>query len=299
MLTFARKPAPVQASWMGYPGTTGLRAMDYYVADRFFLPHEQFAGQFTEELVYLPANAPFMPSEAAPAVNALPAVRNGYLTFGSFNRSSKISRSVIALWGQLLRASPDSRMLLGGLPEEGKYDTLIQWFAQEGIARERLSFHARSGMDRYLGLHHQVDICLDTFPYSGSTTTLHALWMGVPTLTLAGGTPAGRTGASILGHVGLGAFVTHDAEEFVRQGVSWAGKLEGLSEIRAGLRERFANSALGRPALVAAGLERAMRIMWRRWCDGVPPGALDVSDTQIDHETRRLEDSCTLSNQGR
>ena len=114
----------------------------------------------------LPANAPFMPAQAAPPVNALPALSNGYLTFGSFNRPSKISRSAIALWAQLLRALPDSRMLLGAMPKDGNYTTLIEWFAQEGIARERLDFHVRSDMERYLGLHHQVDICLDTFPYN-------------------------------------------------------------------------------------------------------------------------------------
>lgn len=276
LLTFAHKPAPVQASWMGYPGTTGLQAMDYYLADRYFLPPGQFDAQFTEKIVRMPASAPFLPFEGAPPVNPLPALDNGYVTFGSFNRPSKLSRSVIALWAQLLRALPDSRMVLGGMPEEGKYDTLIEWFAQEGIARERLDFHPRSGMDHYLGLYRQVDICLDTFPYNGGTTTCHALWMGVPTLTLAGATAAGRPGASILGHVGLEAFIAHDAADFVHKGLSWADNLAELSDIRAGLRERFAKSAMGQPAVVAAGVERALRIMWQRWCAGLPAESFEV-----------------------
>lgn len=280
--TFARKPAPVQASWIGYPGTTGLSAMDYYLADRFFLPPGQFESQFTEKIVQMPASVPFLPFEGAPPVNTLPALSNGYVTFGSFNRLSKLSRSAIALWSQLLRALPDSRMLLGGMPQDGQYDALIEWFAQEGIARDRLSFHPRSGMAHYLSLHQQVDICLDTFPYNGGTTTCHALWMGVPTLTMFGSTPASRDGASLLSHVGLDEFVALDAANFVRKGLSWAGNLAALSDIRAGLRERFAKSAMGQPAVVAAGVERALRIMWQRWCADLPPESFEVSLQDID-----------------
>jgi protein O-GlcNAc transferase len=301
LMAFARKPAPVQASWIGYPGTTGLHAMDCYFADRFYLPHEQFAGKFTERIVHLPANAPFLPNPNAPPVNVLPALNNGYLTFGSFNRPNKISRSVIMLWSQLLRALPDSRMLLGTMNKDGNYTTLIDWFAQEGITRERLDFHVRTNMQRYLGLHHQVDICLDTFPYAGYTTTLHALWMGVPTLTLAGNTAAGRQGASALIHTGLDAFVARDAAGFVQKGLSWAGDLAELSAIRAGSRERFAQSAVGQPALIAAGLERAMRIMWQRWCEGLSPVAIDASAHQTNHETRPLKNeiSANPGSQGR
>jgi len=281
LLTFARKPAPVQASWMGYPGTTGLRAMDYYLTDRLFLPHEQFAGQFTEAFVYLPASAPFMLAKDGPAANALPALSKRHMTFGSFNHSIKISRSVIACWAQLLRALPDARMLLGGMDRAGEHDTLIEWFADQGIARERLSFHARCSMDCYLSLHHQVDVCLDTFPYNGGTTTLNALWMGVPTLVLAGGTAACRTGAAILGHVGLEAFVAHDTAEFVQKGLSWAGNLAALSDIRAGLRQRLATSVINQPEVVASGLQQALRIMWRRWCAGLPAESFEVTREEV------------------
>ncbi len=283
LLTFARKPAPVQASWMGYPGTTGLKAMDYYLSDRFLLPPGQFDDQFTEKIVQMPVSVPFLPFDGAPPVNPLPALSNGYVTFGSFNRPSKLSRAVIALWAQLLRALPDSRMVLGAMPEVGKYNTLIEWFAQEGVSRERLDFHIRSGMVHYLNLHQQVDICLDTFPYNGGTTTLHALWMGVPTLTLAGGTIPGRTGAGVLGHVGLEAFIAHDAADFIQKGLSWAGNLAALSDIRAGLRERFAKSAMGQSATVAAGVERALRIMWQRWCAGLPAESFEVTLQDVNH----------------
>ncbi len=279
---FARKPASLQASWMGYPGTTGLTLMDYYLADRYLLPHGRFDDQFTEKIVQLPASATFQPSQDAPPVSDLPALDNGHITFGSFNRMSKLSSGVIALWAQLLRALPDSRMLLGGMPEDGKHKMLIDWFAQEGIALERLDFHPRSGMADYLALHRQVDICLDTFPYNGSTTTFHALWMGVPTLTLAGSTVAGRPGAQILGHVGLEACVASDATDFVQKGLSLAGDLAALSALRAVLRERLSGSALGQPQLIAAGLARALRTMWRRWCAGLPPQAFEVDMQETD-----------------
>lgn len=280
LLTFARKPAPVQVSWMGYPGTTGLESMDYYLCDPFMLPPGQFDSQFTEKLVQLPANAPFLPSAVAPPVNDLPALRARHMTFGSFNRLNKMSRDVVAVWSQLLRAVPTSRMVLGAMPREGEYDALLGWFGEEGIERGRLAFHQRSVMQHYLALHHQVDVCLDTFPYNGGTTTLHALWMGVPTLTLAGSTMAGRVGAGVLGHAGLDEFVAQDAAAFEALGAAWAQRLPELAQLRAGLRDRFTQSAIGQPALIAAGLERALRTMWRRWCAGLPAASFEAVRAQ-------------------
>ncbi|MDD4910894.1 MAG: tetratricopeptide repeat protein [Sideroxydans sp.] len=277
LLTFARKPAPIQASWMGYPGTTGMRSMDYYLTDKFFLPLGLLEKQFTEKAVRLPASVSFLPNENAPLVNALPFLSNGHITFGSFNRPSKLSREVIALWSSLLRALPDSKMVMGAIPEDSK-NVLTEWFSQEGIAQERLSFYPFCSMDVYLGLHHQVDICLDTFPYNGGTTTLHALWMGVPTLTLSGATAAGRSGVSILGNVGLEAFVATDAEDFVRKGLSWAKDPMALSDIRGSLRGRLSSSALGQPTEIADGVVRALRIMWRRWCAGGTAQSFEVNN---------------------
>ncbi len=277
LLTFARKPAPVQVSWIGYPGTTGLKAMDYYLADRHFLPPGTFDSQFTEKLVYLPANAPFLLDAIAPAVNALPALRNGYVTFASFNRLNKLRPQVIALWSRLLRSLPEARMVLGGMPSEAASNPLIDWFAREGIVRERFSLHPRCDIAAYLALHHQVDMCLDTFPYTGGTTTTYALWMGVPTLTLAGHTPPGRQGAAILGHVGLEAFVAKNADDFQRRGEYWANDLSALSAVRSGLRQRIEHSLLSQPEVIAAGLECALRTMWQRWCAGLPPESIDVS----------------------
>ena len=277
---FARKPAPIQASWMGYPGTTGLKAMDYYIADKFFLPQDPFKDQFTEKLVYLPATSPFSPHKDAPDVNALPALTNGYITFGSFNRLNKFNPEVIAVWAKLMQAVPTSKLIIAGMPESG-YDTLIAWFAEHDILQERLSFYPRSNMVDYLALHHQVDMCLDTFPYNGGTTTCHATWMGVPTLTIAGQTPAGRPGVNLLSHVGLVNFIADNADDFINKGLKLANDLELLTQLRSELRLRFSLSALQQPELIAKGVERALRIMWQRWCDDLPPISLDVSDTQL------------------
>jgi predicted O-linked N-acetylglucosamine transferase (SPINDLY family) len=289
LLTFVRKPAPVQVTWIGYPGTTGLKNMDYYLSDRFALPSGLMDDQFTEKIVRLPASAPFLPNKDAPAVNSLPALSNGYVTFGSFNRVSKLNPTVIALWSKLMRAIPDSRILLGGMPEDGQHGHLTEWFAQEGITADRLSFLPRSDMAQYLDLHHQVDICLDTFPYGGGTTTMHALWMGVPTLSLAGATTAGRTGVTLLCHAGLDAFIAHDAADFVLKGLRWAGDLKGLSVIRAKVREDFANSAMGQPQVVAAGLALALRIMWRRWCAGLPAESFEVTPPEQLGATKEVD----------
>lgn len=266
LLTFARKPAPVQCGWIGYLGTSGLKSIDYYLADRYFLPPGEFDRYFTEKIVYLPAVAPFQPSLDSPAINSLPALASGRFTFGSFSRLSKLNQSVIALWSQLLRALPESQILIGGMPRDGRYQLLCRWFEDEGIAAARLQFHLRCENQSYLKLHHQVDLCLDPFPFTGATTTNHALWMGVPTLTLAGQTVAGRLGPAMLHHVGLEDFVARDPRDFVEKGVDWARNLESLAQLRASMRERFLQSAIGQPEFVAQSLAAAFRHMWLNWC---------------------------------
>jgi len=268
--TFARKPAPIQASWIGYPGTTGLRAMDYFLADRHFLPPGEFDRYFTEKLVYLPAQAPFQPYESAPPVNGLPALETGSFTFGSFNRIGKITASTVDLWSQLLRAVPAAKMLIAGTPLPGPQDGLIDRFAAAGIDAGRLTFHPRCGMDAYLALHHRVDLCLDTYPYAGGTTNIHAVWMGVPTLTVAGSTPAARQGAAILSQVGLVGFTATDAADFVAKGVHWANHPPALAEVRQVLRGRLQEAPSRQADAVAAGFERALRHMWTRWCATLP-----------------------------
>ncbi len=276
LLTFARKPAPIQATWLGYPGTTGLRAMDYHLCDRFYVPVEM-AWQFSEKSVYLPASAIFLPSAQAPPVSTLPASENGYVTFGSFNRPNKINSSVIALWSLLLHKIPHARMVLGGIAADGQA-ALTQRFSDNGIERSRLTFFPRSNIQDYLALHHQVDICLDTFPYGGGTTTLHAAWMGVPTLTLAGETPASRVGTTLMSQLELDRFVAVSIDDFVNKGSHWAEHVAELATLREGMRARFDASIMSQPSRFANNLEAALRTMWQRWCDGMPVAAIDTAN---------------------
>lgn len=280
LTTFARKPAPLQASWIGYPMTTGLQAMDYYISDRYFSPPGLLDAQFTEKLLRLPATAPFMPPVAAPAVSQIPALNNGHITFGSFNRPSKLSRKLIARWARLLRAVPDARMVMAGMTDDGLADTLRAWFAEEAIASERLDFYRHTHTAAYLKLHEQVDICLDTSPYGGGTTTLYALWMGVPTLTMTGPTLPCRVGAAVMSQAGLPEFIASDEADFMEKGIKLAGNVGHLAAIRMQARARMSNSAMGQPALIAAGLDHALRAIWRRWCEGLPPASFESEPEQ-------------------
>ncbi|WP_233865311.1 O-linked N-acetylglucosamine transferase family protein [Paraburkholderia adhaesiva] len=273
----ARKPAPVQASWIGYPGTTGLTAIDYFLADRFWTPIAQFEALFTEKIVCLPAVAPFRPEQEAPPLNTLPALRNGYVTFGSFNRINKLQRDVVTLWAHLLRAVPTARLKIAAMPVDGNLETqLAAWFMEEGITRERLDFQPRVSVAEFLQLHHEVDIALDTLPFGGLTTALQSLWMGVPTLTLPGRTVPGRSGATVMGHAGLEQFVATSAQDFVLRGAALAADLPALAELRAGMRERCTASPMFQPEALARGVIRALRTMWRHWCEGQMPRSFEV-----------------------
>ncbi|MEM5317082.1 tetratricopeptide repeat protein [Paraburkholderia sp. JHI869] len=271
LVALTRKPAPVQASWIGYPATTGLEAMDYLISDRHLTPPGLLDEQFVEKLALLPAIAPFQPPHNCPPVNGLPALHNGHTTYGSFNRVNKLRPDVIALWARVLRADPTSRMVLGGMAPTRDQEILTAWFEAEGIDASRLTFRPRTSIAVYLQQHHQVDLCLDTFPYTGSTTTLNSLWMGVPTVTLPGKTMAGRGSVCWLQHVGLEEYIAHDADDFVERAIALAQDTKRLQQVRTDLRDRCKQSAAFQPAMVAAGLSVALRTMWQRWCAGDAP----------------------------
>ncbi|MGY4726861.1 tetratricopeptide repeat protein [Burkholderia pyrrocinia] len=276
LVALAQRAAPVQASWIGYPATTGLPAMDYYLTDRFVAPHGAFDDQFVEQIVRLPAIAPYMPPPNCPPVNVLPALHNGYTTYGSFNRLNKLSPHVIEVWARVLHAAPTARMVLGAIGNDGDQRTLTEWFAAAGIDVGRLTFHRRSNIPVYMQQHHGVDLCLDAFPYTGSTTTLNALWMGVPTVTLPGATMAGRGSAGWLQHVGLDEYIATGEDDFVATALALGHDTAALQALRMGLRARCTESAAFRPAVVAAGLSSALRTMWTRWCAGEPVTAFDT-----------------------
>jgi len=276
LLTFARKPAPVQVTWIGYPGTTGLRAMDYKLTDRS-ASSGAFDHLYTEKFACLPVATLFEPATSAPEINPLPALARGFITFGTFNRTNKIGDQVIALWSKVLLALPTSRMLIGSVTDDSLKASLIAMFARHGIDPGRLEFHPRIGLRDYLQLHHQVDIVLDTFPYTGGTTTNHALWMGVPVLTLTGPSRVHYQSARVLWRLGLPEWVTPTKDEFVSRAVHWTTHLAELATLRAGLRERFNNNLLYRSETMARNFEKAMRIMWGRWHAGLPPERFEVT----------------------
>jgi predicted O-linked N-acetylglucosamine transferase (SPINDLY family) len=264
LLTFARKPAPIQVSYLGYLGTTGVKAIDYFLCDQFWIPPE-LGWQFTEKLAYLPSALVFQPSPLAPDVNPLPALANGFPTFGSFNRANKINDSVVALWSMLMKEVPTSKLLLGGVATDS-HERILRCFLTNGIELERIDFIPRSNLENYLGQYHLVDFCLDTFPFGGGATTAHAISMGVPTLSLAGDTPASRLGATEMHHLSLDSFIAHDVEDFVEKGRYWSSQILQLASIRATMRQRFSESLLGDEVALGNATEECLRTMWRTWC---------------------------------
>ncbi|TFW71768.1 glycosyltransferase [Methylotenera oryzisoli] len=276
LMSFAMKPAPIQISWLGYLATTGLTAMDYYLADAHLLPPGKFDQQFTERIVQLPANAPFIPSVLSPEVHTLPALNNGFITFGCFNRVEKITPSVIKLWAKLLNAVPNSKLLLGAMPKNGSYDGLVSQLSSHAVGMDRLIIHHRSNMESYLKLHDMVDVCLDTFPSNGVTTTCHAAWMGVPTLCIEGQSLMSRGAMAVMLHLGLPEFVVKSHEDFISKGIYFAEHLQDLSELRTTLRKKFNDSALNQPKLISDNLTLALRFMWVRWCKSQPATSFKV-----------------------
>jgi predicted O-linked N-acetylglucosamine transferase (SPINDLY family) len=275
LLTFARKPAPVQAAWVGYPGTSGISAIDYLICDPFNAPHGLYEAYYSEHFARLPSVGAFVLDEDAPAVNDLPALTNGYITFASFNRHSKLSDRVIAAWCEVLRAVPNSR-LLSHIGDIALVDQLTARFGRHGISADRLRFHPRVPKPEYLALHNDVDIVLDAWPYTGGTTTNHALWMGVPVVTIRGPSRAHCQSAAVMGRMGLNDWVADDVAGFIRIATERARDIEALADLRRGMRQRWLTSPLRQNGVITRGLEAALRIMWRRWCAGLPPENFDV-----------------------
>lgn len=266
---FARKPAPIQVSWAGYEGTTGLGAIDYLLTDRFLSPpgSERYA---TEELVRLPHGYVCwaMPSHA-PAVGPLPAKEPGAVAFGCFNNLAKLNPLVIALWGRLLRELPESRLVLktAELRDPAGRGRILELFAAEGIGADRIDLEGPSPHPDYLQRHNGIDIVLDPFPFSGGVTTVDALWMGVPVVTLPGERFASRHSLSHLSVAGLGELVADGPDDYLRIAKALAHDLPRLAALRASLRERVSASPLRRSREFVRGLEAAFCAMWRAWCE--------------------------------
>ncbi|MBK9991782.1 MAG: tetratricopeptide repeat protein [Verrucomicrobia bacterium] len=270
LLVFARKPAPVQVTWLGYPNTSGLDAIDYRITDTVSDPVGQTEAWQSEKLVRLPETfSCYRPSDDAPAVSALPALENGYITFGSFNHFAKINPAVLDLWARLLVRLPLSRLLLKARsladPETAAYTR--ERFARHGVTADRVALRSDElSVAAQLSLYQGVDIALDTFPYNGTTTTCEALLMGVPVVTLAGQTHVSRVSASLLTHLGRPEWVSHSEDEYIEKCVDLAADLPRLAETRVAQRERFLLSPLCDARRFTRNLEAAYREMWLRYC---------------------------------
>ncbi|MES1207363.1 MAG: tetratricopeptide repeat protein, partial [Pseudomonadota bacterium] len=271
LLTFARRPAPVQVTYCGYPATTGLAAIGWRLTDAIADPEAEANTHAVERLWRLPRGfLCFRPDPEADAVAPLPAWTRGGVTFGSFNNLAKIDDDVVALWADILRDTPDSRILLKAraLSDDDCGRRVRDRFAARGIdgARVEIAPYAATPRD-HLALYARVDIGLDPFPYNGTTTTCEALWMGVPVVTLRGRAHAGRVGASILSRIGGDAWIADTLESYRRIAVELAGDRDTLAGIREGLRDHVAASPLVDAAVIARDIESAYRQMWRLWCE--------------------------------
>jgi predicted O-linked N-acetylglucosamine transferase (SPINDLY family) len=272
LAAMARRPAPVQATWLGYLNTTGLTRIHYRISDRFADPPGIADRYHTEAVVRLPHSQwcyrPFLSPAVAPMP---PCERNGYVTFGAFHQSNKMSPATRRLWAQVLAAVPDSRLMIVGAPRGRTEDDLRHDLAGPGVAGERITIVPYRALEDYLRGFAEVDIALDTTPYSGGTTTCDALWMGVPVITAPGSRSVSRSAASVLSSVGLSDWIATDAGDYVHRAARFAGEREVLAHLRGSLRERMRASPLMDEERFTRDLEHAYRQMWRKWCGGAAP----------------------------
>ncbi len=266
--TFAIEPAPVQITYLGYCGTSGVERMHYRFSDPHLDPPDTDLGNYSEETIRLPETYwCYAPGRETPDPSPLPAKENGYVTFGSMNQFAKVSPAAIDLWCEILRRMPGSRLVFHA-PFGNYLDPTRERFGRNGIAAERVEFVDRQTWEPYIRTYHRIDIGLDTFPYNGGITTCDTMWMGVPVVSLSGGTPVGRGGRSILCNLGLGDLVAYASEQYVDIAVALAGDLSRLEELRRTLRERMRRSPLMDAPRFARNMEAAYRQAWRRWCAG-------------------------------
>ncbi len=267
LLAFARRPAPVQVTWNGYPNTTGMSAMNYRITDSLCDPPGTTKHLHSEELVSLPhIYMTWRPPPDAPETGPLPALTAGHITFGSFNSCFKITPSLIALWAGVLQAVPDSRLMLLAISPGAGEQRVRELFAASGIGPDRIEVIPRLTHEEFLAAHRRVDIALDTFPYHGTTTSCFSLWMGLPLVVLAGATHVSRVGVSLLTNLGHSGLVAQSREEYVRIATRLASDLPALAQMRASLRGTMLRSPLTDGAAGARALESAFRGMWRAWC---------------------------------
>jgi predicted O-linked N-acetylglucosamine transferase (SPINDLY family) len=268
LAVMAQRPAPLQATWIGYLSTTGLSGIDYRISDAVADPPGLTDRYHTEAIVRLPRTQWCWRPFVTPAhATAAPCAKNGYVTFGSFHGAMKFAPGVRGLWAEILARVPASRFVAIGVPAGRAQDALVR---DLGIPRERITIVPYVALQDYMRWYDAVDIILDPAPYSGANTTCDALFMGVPVITAPGIRTASRSAASILTAAGLGEFIADGANDYVRRAVDLAGEPERLASLRRCLRARLQSSPIMDEAGFTRDLEAAYRRMWKRWCDGLP-----------------------------
>jgi predicted O-linked N-acetylglucosamine transferase (SPINDLY family) len=268
---FACKPAPLQATWLGYFGTSGVTQMDYIIGDRYVTPKSEM-HHFTERVWQMPDSyLCFTPPSSAPETAPLPALSTGYVTFGCFNNLSKMSEDVVALWSRILLAVPNSRLMLkaGQLGDPNIRESTVRRFGRLGIASDRLVLQGFSSRSEYLAAYNRVDLALDPFPYPGGTTTVEGYWMGVPAVTRRGDRFLSHNGETIANNAGLADWIALEDDDYVAKAVGWATNLEQLAGLRAELRQRVRASPLLDAKRFARHFETAMWGIWGERSNGV------------------------------
>ncbi len=287
-IVLGRKPAPVQVHWIGYPNTMGLDCIDFRISDGWADPESEQGRFCVEKLWRLPASfLCYSPPESAPDPVDPPCQKKEWITFGSFNVRAKLSDECIALWCEVLRAVPNSRLLLksyfGAGDEEARAE-LKNRFTGSGIAPERIDvLERRKTTADHLLTYGEMDIALDTYPYNGTTTTCEALWMGVPVITLSGDRHAARVGASLLNNAALGDLVASSADDFVAIAAELASDPDRLRNLRHAMRQHLLQSRLFDKKMMGLDLGTALRQMWREYCGSLP------ADTLIEHPDLNLD----------
>ena len=269
---FARQPAPVQVTWLGYPNTTGTTRIQYRLSDNITDPPGDADRYHSEALVRLPHSQwCYRPFTSVDCAEEPPMKRNGFVTFGSFNEFTKLSPSILGRWTEILARLPDARFAIARVSDGPAKDGLIRDLERAGIAPDRISFLPVVAMDEYYRRFGTVDIALDSAPYSGTTTTCDTLWMGVPVLTLRGTRSASRPSASILTTLGLTEWIASTPENYVRLAVQFARDEANITMLRKSLRTRMLTSPLMDEPRFARDVEAAYRRMWRAWCERPSP----------------------------
>jgi protein O-GlcNAc transferase len=263
----ARKPAPVQVSYLATCSTTGMKAMDYRITDRYMDPPGRDMSVYSEQSVLVERYWSYRALEEAPEVDELPMLRGEPPTFGCLNHFGKVSREALRCWERILKEVPESKLALYP-PMESHRERIKEFIEKTGIEPWRIVFVGRSGVKGRLDALRGIDIALEPFFWGSRTMTCDAMWMGVPVVTLAGEKPISRRGASILSHAGLPELIAETEDAYTEIAVCLAKNAGRLAKMREEMRDRLRGSALMDGAATARGLEEAYRGMWRKWCEG-------------------------------